>query len=33
MRSWSSAHYQLRELEAKGAIAYEPGWPRGIRLP
>ncbi|NEY33063.1 MarR family transcriptional regulator [Streptomyces sp. PRKS01-65] len=28
----SSVHYQLRELEAKGAIAREPGRPRGIRL-
>ncbi|MFI9819935.1 LexA family protein [Streptomyces sp. NPDC052013] len=29
---WSSVHYQLRELEAKGAIIREPGRPRGIRL-
>ncbi|NJP49239.1 MarR family transcriptional regulator [Streptomyces sp. SBST2-5] len=29
---WSSVHYQLRELEAKGAIVREPGRPRGIRL-
>jgi repressor LexA len=28
----SSVHYQLRELEAKGAIVREPGTPRGIRL-
>ncbi|MFC9060500.1 LexA family protein [Streptomyces sp. NPDC057074] len=28
----SSVHYQLRELEAKGAIAREPHRPRGIRL-
>lgn len=28
----SSVHYQLRELEAKGAIAREPHQPRGIRL-
>ncbi|MEU3901916.1 MarR family transcriptional regulator [Streptomyces sp. NPDC045251] len=28
----SSVHYQLRELEMKGAIAREPGRPRGIRL-
>ncbi|MCG8971484.1 LexA family transcriptional regulator [Streptomyces sp. CL12-4] len=28
----SSVHYQLRELEAKGAIAREPGRARGIRL-
>ncbi|MFG3321429.1 LexA family protein [Streptomyces sp. NPDC048171] len=28
----SSVHYQLRELEAKGAIAREPRRPRGIRL-
>lgn len=28
----SSVHYQLRELEAKGAIVREPGRPRGIRL-
>jgi repressor LexA len=32
LRSWSSVHYQLRELEAKGAIAREPHRPRGIRL-
>ncbi|MFI9824584.1 LexA family protein [Streptomyces sp. NPDC052013] len=29
---WSSVHYQLREMEAKGVIAREPGRPRGIRL-
>ncbi|WP_431040083.1 LexA family protein [Streptomyces sp. P9-1] len=28
----SSVHYQLRELEAKGAIVREPGTARGIRL-
>lgn len=28
----SSVHYQLRELETKGAIIREPGQPRGIRL-
>jgi SOS-response transcriptional repressor LexA len=28
----SSVHYQLRELETKGAIAREPGTVRGIRL-
>ncbi|MFA0844325.1 hypothetical protein [Streptomyces rochei] len=28
----SSVHYQLRELETKGAIVREPGRPRGIRL-
>ncbi|MDQ0758662.1 LexA family protein [Streptomyces canus] len=28
----SSVHYQLGELEAKAAIAREPGQPRGIRL-
>ncbi|MEU1044008.1 MarR family transcriptional regulator [Streptomyces sp. NPDC005897] len=32
LRSWSSVHYQLRELEAKGAIVREPGRARGIRL-
>ncbi|MFG3552597.1 hypothetical protein [Streptomyces sp. NPDC047725] len=32
LRSLSSAHYQLRELEAKGAVVREPGRPRGIRL-
>jgi SOS-response transcriptional repressor LexA len=32
LRSRSSVHYQLRELEAKGAIRREPGRPRGIRL-
>lgn len=32
LRSWSSVHYQLRELEAKGAIVREPGAARGIRL-
>jgi repressor LexA len=28
----SSVHYQLREIEAKGAIVREPGRARGIRL-
>ncbi|MDT0616092.1 LexA family protein [Streptomyces lancefieldiae] len=28
----SSVHYQLRELEAKGAIRRQPRRPRGIRL-
>jgi SOS-response transcriptional repressor LexA len=28
----SSVHYQLRELETKGAIVREPGTARGIRL-
>lgn len=28
----SSVHYQLRELETKGAIVREPGSARGIRL-
>jgi len=28
----SSVHYQLGELEAKGAIVREPHQPRGIRL-
>ncbi|MFD5294799.1 LexA family protein [Streptomyces mutabilis] len=28
----SSVHYQLRELEAKGAIHRQPGTARGIRL-
>lgn len=28
----SSVHYQLRELQAKGAIVREPRRPRGIRL-
>jgi SOS-response transcriptional repressor LexA len=32
LRSWSSVHYQLRELESKGAIVREPHQPRGIRL-
>ena len=32
LRSRSSVHYQLRELEAKAAIRREPGRPRGIRL-
>ncbi|MGX1221976.1 LexA family protein [Streptomyces ambofaciens] len=32
LRSWSSVHYQLRELESKGAIVREPGRARGIRL-
>lgn len=28
----STIHYQLVELEAKGAIIREPGRPRGTRL-
>ncbi|MFI2764877.1 hypothetical protein ACH5A3_39610 [Streptomyces echinatus] len=32
MRSRSSVHYQLVELEAKGAIARERRRSRGIRL-
>jgi repressor LexA len=28
----SSVHYQLRELQAKGAIIRTPGTARGIRL-
>ncbi|MFI6491198.1 LexA family protein [Streptomyces sp. NPDC050564] len=32
MTSRSSVHYQLRELEAKGAIVVESRRPRGIRL-
>ncbi|MGW7823554.1 LexA family protein [Streptomyces puniciscabiei] len=32
MRSRSSVHYQLVELEAKRAIVREPGRSRGIRL-
>lgn len=32
MRSRASVHYQLGELQAKGAIVREPGRPRGIRL-
>ncbi|MFF8679521.1 LexA family protein [Streptomyces sp. NPDC015237] len=28
----STVHYQLGELETKGAIAREPGRARGIRL-
>ncbi|MEF9521235.1 MULTISPECIES: MarR family transcriptional regulator [Streptomyces] len=32
LRSASSVHYQLRELETKGAIHREPHQPRGIRL-
>jgi SOS-response transcriptional repressor LexA len=32
MRSRASVHYQLGELEAKGAIVREPGQYRGIRL-
>jgi SOS-response transcriptional repressor LexA len=32
MRSRASVHYQLGELEAKGAIRREPGQYRGIRL-
>ncbi|MER5549734.1 hypothetical protein ABT072_46930 [Streptomyces sp. NPDC002589] len=32
MRSRASVHYQLVELEGKGAIVREPGRHRGIRL-
>ncbi|MCC5480563.1 LexA family protein [Streptomyces barringtoniae] len=32
MRSRSSVHYQLVELETKQAIVREPGRARGIRL-
>ncbi|MYU24667.1 hypothetical protein [Streptomyces sp. SID8352] len=32
MRSWSGVHYQLCELEVKGAIRRDPGRARGIRL-
>jgi repressor LexA len=32
LSSRSSVHYQLREIEAKGAIVVEPGRPRGIRI-
>lgn len=32
MRSRSSVHYQLVELEAKQRIVREPGRSRGIRL-
>jgi repressor LexA len=32
MRSRASVHYQLGELETKGAIVREPGRYRGIRL-
>lgn len=32
MRSRASVHYQLVELEAKGAITRERGRHRGIRL-
>jgi SOS-response transcriptional repressor LexA len=32
LRSRSSVHYQLCELEAKAAIVREPGRRRGIRL-
>ncbi len=32
LRSRASVHYQLGELEAKGAIRREPGQYRGIRL-
>ncbi|MFE2712200.1 hypothetical protein ACFXKI_09475 [Streptomyces mirabilis] len=32
MRSRASVHYQLGELETKGAIVREPGRRRGIRL-
>jgi repressor LexA len=32
MRSRSSVHYQLVELETKGAIVREPHRSRGIRL-
>jgi SOS-response transcriptional repressor LexA len=31
-RSAGGVHYQLRELEAKGAIVREPRRSRGIRL-
>ncbi|MFF7358352.1 LexA family protein [Streptomyces filipinensis] len=33
MRSRSSVHYQLGELEWKRAIVREPGRSRGIHLP
>lgn len=32
MHSRASVHYQLGELQAKGAIRREPGRRRGIRL-
>jgi repressor LexA len=32
MKSGSGVHYQLRQIEQKGAIAREPRRPRGIRL-
>ncbi|WP_171110578.1 MULTISPECIES: hypothetical protein [unclassified Streptomyces] len=32
LRSRASVHYQLGELETKGAIVREPGRHRGIRL-
>lgn len=32
LRAGSSVHYQLRELETKGAIRRKPHQPRGIRL-
>ncbi|MER6738234.1 LexA family protein [Streptomyces puniciscabiei] len=32
MRSRSSVHYQVLELESKQAIVREPGRTRGIRL-
>ena len=32
-RSGSGIHYQLQQIERKGAIIREPGRPRGIRLP
>lgn len=32
LHSRSSVHYQLVELETKGAIARDPRRPRGIRL-
>jgi SOS-response transcriptional repressor LexA len=32
LRSPSSVHYQLTQIEEKGAIVREPGQVRGIRL-
>jgi repressor LexA len=32
MKSGSGVHYQLQQIEKKGAIIREPGRPRGIRL-
>lgn len=32
MKSGSGIHYQLRQIEKKGAIVREPRRPRGIRL-